>query len=103
MLNLWNGPGGPWAPGNENIGSAFDFWMLGRHYSGYYVGLNAIPSAATIIFGVMAGELILRSTDSKRTSRALFIFKGFISEWRLDKGPGFRVLLTRSRSFQSTT
>ena len=30
----------------------------GRHYSGYYVGLNAIPSTATIIFGVMAGQLI---------------------------------------------
>ena len=28
----------PGHKGNENIGSAFDFWMLGRHYSGYYVG-----------------------------------------------------------------
>jgi heparan-alpha-glucosaminide N-acetyltransferase len=58
MFNPWNGPGGPWAKGNENIGSVFDWWMLERHYSGYYVGLNAIPSTATIIFGVMAGSLI---------------------------------------------
>ena len=50
--------------GNENIGSALDFRLLGRNYSGYYVGMNAIPSTATIIFGVMAGQLILRTTDA---------------------------------------
>ncbi len=61
MFNPWNGPGGPWAQGIENIGSAFDHWMLGRNYSGLYVGLNAIPAAATIIFGVMAGTLIQRA------------------------------------------
>lgn len=58
MFNPWNGPDGPWAMGNQNVGSAFDRWLLGRNYSGFYVGLNAIPSAATIIFGVMAGTLI---------------------------------------------
>ena len=39
MFNPWNGP--VRALGDRattNIGSAFDFWMLGRHYSGYYVG-----------------------------------------------------------------
>ncbi len=67
MFNPWNGPGGPWVRGNENIGSAFDYWMLGRHYSGYYVGMNAIPSTATIIFGVMAGELIMKRLPPGRT------------------------------------
>ncbi len=75
MFNPWNGAGGPWVKGNENIGSAFDLWMLGRNYSGYYVGLNAIPSAATIIFGVMAGQLILNTTNPRRTCRAL-LFAG---------------------------
>ena len=46
-FNPWNGPAGPWAKGYENIGGAFDRWLLGRNYSGYYVGMNAIPSAAT--------------------------------------------------------
>lgn len=69
MFNPWNGPDGPWARGNENIGSAFDRWMLGRNYSGFYVGLNAIPSTATIIFGVMAGQLIM----SRRTHRETMI------------------------------
>ena len=73
MANPWNGPGGPWAQGNENIGSAFDFWLLGRHYSGYYVGMNAIPSSATIILGVMAGQHVLGSRDARRTSLTLLL------------------------------
>jgi heparan-alpha-glucosaminide N-acetyltransferase len=68
MFNPWNGPGGPWAEGNANIGSAFDYWLLGRNYSGLYVGMNAIPSTATIIFGAMAGEVVRRSTDARRTA-----------------------------------
>jgi predicted acyltransferase len=75
MFNPWNGPGGPWAKGNENIGSALDFWMLGRHYSGYYVGMNAVPSTATIIFGVMAGQLIMDRLPPRKTMRIL-LFAG---------------------------
>jgi predicted acyltransferase len=71
MFNPWNGPGGPWAMGNENIGSAFDMWLLGRHYSGYYVGMNAMPSTATIVFGVMAGEYVRAARDTRRAARAL--------------------------------
>ena len=73
MVNPWNGPGGPWAMGNVNIGSAFDYWMLGRYYTGYYVGMNAIPSSATIILGVMAGQHILDSRDARRTSVTLLL------------------------------
>jgi predicted acyltransferase len=68
MFNPWNGPGGPWAMGNENLGSAFDRWLIGRNYSGYYVGLNAIPAAATIIFGVMAGTLIANADCGVRNA-----------------------------------
>ncbi len=73
MFNPWNGPGGPWAMGWENMGGAFDRWMLGRNYSGYYVGLNAIPATATIIFGVMAGGLIRRGLPHAQTLRILLI------------------------------
>jgi heparan-alpha-glucosaminide N-acetyltransferase len=73
MFNPWNGPGGPWAMSYENIGGAFDRWMLGRNYSGYYVGLNAIPSTATILFGVMAGELIRRGLPKTKTLAVLLI------------------------------
>jgi heparan-alpha-glucosaminide N-acetyltransferase len=72
VFNPWNGPDGPWAMGGENAGKAFDRWMLGlwwpgRNYSGNYVGLNAIPSAANMIFGVMAGQTLLHA---KRRGRA---------------------------------
>ena len=73
MFNPWNGAGGPWALGNENIGSAFDRWMLGRNYSGYYVGMNAIPSAATIIFGVMAGQWVMQRQPHRRTMLVLLV------------------------------
>lgn len=71
MFNPWNGAGGPWAMGNENIGSAFDFWLLGRHYSWYYVGLNAVPSTATIIFGVMAGTVLRDGREKPRAAGTL--------------------------------
>lgn len=66
MFNPWNGPGGPWAMDGANVGTVFDKWMLGRNYSGHYVGLNAIPESANMIFGVMAGQAIL---TAKRPSR----------------------------------
>lgn len=71
MFNPWNGPSGPWAQGNENIGSAFDYWLLGRHYSYYYVGMNAIPSSATIILGVMAGQFVTAPREPRRTAMLL--------------------------------
>lgn len=58
ILYPGNGPGGPWEMGYANLGADFDKWLLGETYSGYYVGLNAIPSAATIIMGVICGKLV---------------------------------------------
>jgi heparan-alpha-glucosaminide N-acetyltransferase len=75
MFNPWNGPDGPWAMGNQNIGSAFDHWMLGRYYSGYYVGLNAIPATATIVFGVMAGGVIRQGLPHTRVLQ-IFVSAG---------------------------
>ncbi|UCF35920.1 MAG: DUF5009 domain-containing protein [Acidobacteriota bacterium] len=48
----------PWEMSTNNIGADFDFWMLGRNYGGYYVGLNAIPSTVTILIGMMCGTLV---------------------------------------------
>lgn len=76
MYNPYNGEGGPWAMGNENIGSVFDMWMVGRHYSGYYVGMNAIPSTATILFGLMAGEVLLRPWSHMRKIATLVLAGG---------------------------
>jgi len=73
MFNPWNGSGGPWVPGNENIGSAFDRWMLGRNYSGYYVGMNAIPSTATILLGVMAGQFLMHRPPARKAVLVLLL------------------------------
>lgn len=76
VINTWNGPDGPWAMGGENMGKAFDRWMLGlwwpgRNYTGNYVGLNAIPATANMIFGVMAGQWLLMNKPTLRTAAVL--------------------------------
>lgn len=71
VLNPYNGPGGPWAPGNENLGSVLDRWLLGRNYLNLYVGLNAVPSTATILFGVLAGKLLHGTADRAGAARRL--------------------------------
>lgn len=61
MVWIWypgNGPDGPWAMGNANMGSDFEYWIMGAYNKGYWVSLNAIPSTATIIAGVMCGRLL---------------------------------------------
>lgn len=75
MFNPWNGPAGPWAMSNENIGSAFDCWMTGHYYPNLYVGMNAIPATANVIFGVMAGQLIMKGLAPWKTSM-LLLFAG---------------------------
>jgi len=61
-----NSPDGPWVMGNVNMGSDFDLWLMGKHYSGYWIALNAIPSTATIIAGAMCGKLIASDRTHKQ-------------------------------------
>ena len=67
-----NGPEGPWAMSTQNLGGDVDLWMLGRHYSGFYVGLNAIPSTATVLFGIMCGRLVGSDLPPKRITHILW-------------------------------
>jgi heparan-alpha-glucosaminide N-acetyltransferase len=71
MFNPWNGPDGPWAMGGENAGRAFDRWLIGRNYTGHYVGVNAIPATANMTFGVMAGQWLLTNKPTLRTAVTL--------------------------------
>lgn len=71
ILYPGNGSGGPWDMGYDNLGAAFDKWLLGRTYSGYYVGLNAIPSAATIIIGMICGRLVGSDLPKRRIMSTL--------------------------------
>jgi heparan-alpha-glucosaminide N-acetyltransferase len=61
LFQFWPGvgPEGAWAK-NANFGSALDYWWLGRFDKGGYLSINALSSISTVIFGVMAGELLIR-------------------------------------------
>lgn len=65
VLYPGNGAGGPWAMGNENMGSDFEFWLMGHYNDGYWVTLNAIPSTSTILAGAMCGRWIASDRSQK--------------------------------------
>jgi len=64
---------------NANVAARFDVWLLNlfprpepfQFNSGGYQTLNFIPSLATMIFGLMAGEIIRRSTHRGRAFAVL--------------------------------
>lgn len=68
---------------NTNFAAAFDRWFLNlfprpeefRYDKGGYQTLNFVPSIATMIFGVMAGEL-LRSNRAPSAKRNLLLAAG---------------------------
>jgi len=57
---LFPAPEGPFAQ-NGNIGAVLDLQLLGYNYSGFYVTLNSIGNAATILFGCWTGMLLQTS------------------------------------------
>jgi predicted acyltransferase len=71
VYSPYNLHGGPWVKDGWNLGKAFDLWTIGRNYSGNYVGLNAVPSTATMIFGVMAGTWLTSGRPPGRTALVL--------------------------------
>uniref|UniRef100_A0A7C4LLH8 DUF5009 domain-containing protein n=1 Tax=Schlesneria paludicola TaxID=360056 RepID=A0A7C4LLH8_9PLAN len=68
---------------NANVAAAFDVWFLNlfprpdgepfRFNPGGYQTLNFVPSLATMIFGLMAGELIRRNIGRGRTFFVLML------------------------------
>ena len=74
----------PWHK-NANIGQAVDVWLLNKFprpepfefNAGGYQTINFVPSLATMIFGLMCGEL-LRSSWSARRKILLLIVAGAI-------------------------
>lgn len=70
---------------NANFAQAFDVWFLNlfprkepfRFNGGGYQTLNFVPSLATMIFGLMAGEL-LRGNHAKTTKLARLVGAGLV-------------------------
>ena len=71
MLYPGNGEGGPWAMGHANMGGDFEKWIMGKHSSGYWVSLNAIPSTSTIIAGAMCGKLLASDRSPREIIKLL--------------------------------
>jgi len=78
LFQFWPGvgPGGPWAK-NANFHSAVELWVFGRLSPGGYTALNAFGSIATVIFGIIAGELIRKQTAE--TSKVKYLVAGGIA------------------------
>jgi predicted acyltransferase len=81
---------------NSNAAAAFDRWFLNlfphpadrpfQFNAGGYATLNFVPSIATMLFGVLAGEL-LRSSRSRVAKARILLLAGaacFVLGWILD-------------------
>ncbi|MBI4624927.1 MAG: hypothetical protein HY736_17140 [Verrucomicrobia bacterium] len=71
---------GHWSK-NSNVAAAFDVWFLNlfpratpfAFNPGGYATLNFVPSLATMIFGLMCGELLRSPRTSREKLRALLV------------------------------
>ena len=83
LFVLFPGPDGPWSK-TGNIGGVID-GALGLKYSGYYVTINFLSSAATTLFGVWTGLLLRRSGTHAERMRVLAgaAAIGFLGGWAL--------------------
>lgn len=64
---------GPWVR-DANIGWYLDGLLFHKHWGGSYATLNCIPSAANVIFGLMAGKLLHSTVSPARKIRSLLAY-----------------------------
>ena len=62
----------PFVP-DHNFGAWFDTLIAGDVFSGHWVSINAIPTTAHTIWGVMAGKLLMSNKTSKQKLLILFV------------------------------
>src|SRR5205814_3128199 len=55
----------PWELGDANMGGAFERLVFRHNSTGHYVSLNSIPATATILFGVICGQLVASNLSKK--------------------------------------
>jgi heparan-alpha-glucosaminide N-acetyltransferase len=58
---------------NANFHSAVELWGWGRLQSGGYAAFNAFGSIATVIFGIMAGDLLRTQLSGSRKTGCLVL------------------------------
>ncbi len=86
LFQFWPGVGaaGAYAK-NANFHSAVELWVWGRVTPGGYTGFNAFGSIATVIFGIMAGDLLRSGLSGGRKTRYLLLagLAGIAAGWLL--------------------
>lgn len=58
---------------DKNFGAWFDLLVSGKLNSGHWVNINAIPTAAHTIWGVLAGKLLMSSKTARQKLTVLTI------------------------------
>jgi predicted acyltransferase len=84
LFLLFPAPAGPFAP-LGNVGARLDYALFGYNYPGYYVTLNFLSNAVTILFGCWAGMLVssARQPAAKLRGLALWGLASIAAGWAL--------------------
>lgn len=75
LYRLWwvDGFNQPFTP-DKNFGAWLDLVLMGKLSGGHWVAVNAIPTAAHTIWGVIAGQLLISSRGSVEKIKKLLIY-----------------------------
>ena len=75
----------PFSP-SKNFGAFFDLLISGELSDGHWVSFNAFPTTAHVIWGVLAGKVLLNKTKPYRKIKVLVVFGiiGLILGYGLD-------------------
>lgn len=63
----------PFTPG-QNFGTWMDLVLMGQTSGGNWVAINALPTAAHTIWGVLAGQLLISNRETADKLKKLIIF-----------------------------
>lgn len=74
LYRLWpvGGFSQPFVPDN-NFGAWLDMVLMGKLSNGHWVAVNALPTTAHTIWGVLAGQLLLSDKQAKKKLQILVI------------------------------
>ncbi|MCW9712910.1 DUF5009 domain-containing protein [Aliifodinibius salicampi] len=75
LYRLWSVEGfnQPFTP-DKNFGAWMDLVLMGKLSGGHWVAVNAIPTAAHTIWGVIAGQLLISKRETTDKLKKLLLF-----------------------------
>lgn len=75
LYRIWwvDGFNHPFTP-DQNFGSWMDLLLMGKLSHGHWVAINAIPTAAHTIWGVVAGQFLLSNRETSQKLKTLILY-----------------------------